>query len=446
MKIKSDFKISIFLYLIIFFCFTSVSLFAQSSNEIPELDKIFDLSNKTAYLPETRQTFRGSSSLDQNVLELSFKKTLEDNGFTFRRDKAFFLDKLRRLRFDRDDLVMDISLYDRESRGTDIVVREYLASESTGDQKDLIFFADKLPVTRPASINELVSIINEADVSKIPKYKFPKYGPAPEIKTPMNFLGPIDIPPPPEARLLSNEIPTSLADSNASGATYHSKSNVKQVETFYQGFFKDNGFEQRKGLSFNVAAVKRIRYEKSDMAVEIYLTPRQDDTCEVTVIKYANRNGMTKAEVDPFATVVLPKEDNAESSDLEDIPRPDNSVRYSGSADNKGANVSYLLPLTVDEAYNFYVKEMATMGWKLKSQMNTAKICDNYSESHNGLSLVPSLFVGSKLDIGSIIKNSYMLEFESDTALAKVMIYANFMHPQSGSIAYIMYTQKMGKQ
>ena len=155
---------------------------------------------------------------------------------------------------------------------------------------------------------------------------------------------------------------------------------------------------------------------------------------------------MTKAEVNPFATVVLPKEDNAESFDLEDVPRPDNSVRYSGSADNKGANVSYLLPLTVDEAYNFYVKEMGTMGWKLKSQMNTAKICDNYSESHNGLSLVPSLFVGSKLDIGSIIKNSYMLEFESDTALAKIMIYANFMHPQSGSIAYIMYTQKMGKQ
>lgn len=449
MNIKYNLKFTLFLCVAIFCTCIFTGAVAELNSEVPALEKIFDLSKKPTYPPGTKQVYRGISALSQNILEREFKKTLEENGFNYRKDKEYALDNGKRMRFDRDDLVIDINLFDFGGKGTRIVAKEYLASEASVDSKDLVNYVFGSSATSSLGTDEFVSIIKSSASKEAPKYKLPKYDPAlsPDIKTSKAYLGPIDIPPPPDGEILSNKLPNNMVGGDASGKIYHTKLNAKQVEEFYLRFFKSQGFVQNKSLNFNILAYKRIRFERSDIAVEVYITARLDNSCEVTVVKYSDRTGMTKMESDPFASVVLPKQDNENSYDLEDIPRPENSVRYSGSVQGRGATITYLLPMTVEEAYNFYRNQMSAMGWKMTSQMDTSRICNEYDKAHRGaISLVPSVFVGKKLDIGTIIKNSYMLEFESNDALAKIMIYPNFVHQKSGSISYILYGKKQRRK
>ncbi|MFA5286839.1 MAG: hypothetical protein WC394_01025 [Candidatus Omnitrophota bacterium] len=303
------------------------------------------------------------------------------------------------------------------------------AAGSSGELKDIYSLVEK-------------QFLKSKDV-EIPDYNH-------YIKSESKFskaLSPVDIPLPPDSELVieNKPLPYNLGYIGIGPAdAYHSKNSSKQVENFYRDFFKKHGFEIKEDMNIRLLLFRRVRFERSDMAVEVYLISKADNSCIVKVARYANRNETTGVEANPFALAVLPKEDNADGLDPDDIPRPQGSVRWSGTA--KNGNLSYFVPMPVLEARKFYLEEMPALGWKLTGEMETDKISDSYAKSHGGVSLVPSIFVGSRIDLGEIIKNSYLLDYNSDSAGAKIMIYPNYLRPNSGSIVDIFYARKEGSR
>lgn len=429
MNKKYSFKISIFLGVLILSSIALVNASDDLSLGVPDLEKIIDLHNNKTGSPGGERLYRINSGLDQDLLEREFKDSLGKNGFLYRKDKEIRFDRSRRLRFDRDNSVIDINLFDLNGQGTEVTINEYLASESPMDLKDIYSLIEK-------------QSLGDKDG------EFPDYNHYAKSKImPSKALAPIDIPPPPDSRLMTENLLSSCGSGCAGtgpGEMYHSKNTSKQVESFYEKFFKMNGFEVRNDMNFRLLVYRRVRFERSDMAVEIYLISRADNSCEVRVVKYANRNETTEVEANPFISAVLPKEDNADGSDFDDIPRLKGSVRWSGSATN--GKISYLVPMTVPDTRKFYLEEMPALGWKLIDEMDTRGAADSYAKSYGGVSLVPSVFVGTRIDLGEIIKNSYMLDYNSDLAGAKIMIYQNYVNPSSGSIVDIFYAEKRGSR
>lgn len=427
---KYSFKISIFIGFLIFSSITLVQASDNLSLEVPDLEKMIDLHNNTRGSFVKGGVYRVNSGLDQSLLEREFKDSLGENGFIYRQDKEIRLKDSRRLRFDRDNSVIDINLFDLEDgHGTEVVIDEYPDSELPLDLKDMQSLVEK-------------KSLGDKDV-EIPKYTH--Y--AKSTIRPSKTFPPVNIPPPPESKPITEEILSSCGSGCSGigpGEVYHSKSTSKQVESFYLKFFKKNGFELREDMNYKLLVYRRLRFERSDMAVEIYLISRVDNTCEVKIVRYADRNEMSEVETNPFALAVLPQEDNADGSDFSDIPRPQGSIRWSGSA--KDGNISYLVPMAVPEARKFYLGEMANSGWKLLFEMDTKKTYDEYAKNYNGDVLIPSIFVGKRIDLSEIVKNSYLLDYESDSAGAKIMIYQNYIKPSSGSIVDIYYGRKRVKR
>jgi len=426
MNIKYSFKNLIFLSALILSSLVLANASDIASLDIPDLEKIIGLDKNKESFSRRGGVYRINSGFNQNLLEREFRASLEANGFLYRKDKELRLEGLRRLRFDRDNAVIDINFFDLNGRGTDVVINKYFVPVSYIDLKDLSALAEKQSF-EPGDL------------------KFPNYNRYAKFRSLVPKSGPpVDIPPPPASEpMAENMFPSCGAgctDWLGPGEMYLSKNTLKQVEAFYEKFFKKNGFALIKDMGITFFAYKRIRFERNDMAVEIYLVSRADNSCEVKIIKYASKDGTTAIEANPFVFAVLPKEDNAKGVDFNDIPRPFGSVRWSGTAENN--NISYLVPLTVLETRKFYLQEMPDRGWELTFEMQTGKAMDAPEEGRSGASFVYSLFIGTKIDLGKIIRDSYLLEFNSEAAEAKIMIYQNYVRPDAGSIVEIFYKEK----
>ena len=424
MNRKYCLKISIFLGVLILSFVVLANASDELGLEVPDLENIIGLRNDKVDSSGVGGVYSINSRLDQNFLEREFRSSLGEKGFLYRKDKELRFDRSRRLRFDRDNLVIDINLFDLRGR-TRVEIEKYFASESPIDLKDIYSLAEK----RSLGPEDM----EFPDYNHYNKFKLGHF----------KSLSLVDIPSPPDSEpLVEKSLPSckGCADGIGPGKIYLSKNTSKQVEGFYRNFFEKNGFVVRKDMNLRLLAYRRVRFERSDMAAEIYLVSRADNSCEVKVVKYANRDDTTTVETNPFAFAVLPKKDNAGGLDFDDIPRPQGSVRWSGTAAKK--NITYLIPMTVLETRKFYLQEMPDSGWRLTDEMETGKVLDENNTSQSRASSLFSLFVGSKIDLGEIIRNSYLLEFKSDSAEAKVMIYQNYVRPNAGSIVDIFYSRR----
>jgi hypothetical protein len=72
------------------------------------------------------------------------------------------------------------------------------------------------------------------------------------------------------------------------------------------------------------------------------------------------------------------------------------------------------------------------------------KANEDYAKIHKGKGIIHSMPIGTNLDLGEIVKDSYGLLFSSNIAMVDIAIYPNFVNPGSGCIADITYTLKKG--
>ena len=365
------------------------------------------------------------SRLDSDTWEMRVKDTFSKMGFTYRKDKEMRIGSFRRLRFDRNNQVIDICLFALENKGTRVVVSHYLASETALDVKNGTSYFSQLPVELPNyKHNNKLNIAT----SKSP------------VDTDKEAYSDFQVPLPPQSELLNDEVPSSLVGNGGIGKMYYIKDNPGSIENFYRASLKQQGFEEIKDKNFILMKIKRIRFERDDMALELYLTPTEGEGCKIIIVKYADRNGASRVETNPLASAGFPKSDNVGGSDLKDIPRPSGSVRLSGGTSDDMSNFSYTLSMSVSEARDFYIKQMSSAGWALVNESNIKQFAEDYAKGHHGKQIIPSVLIGSSLDLGNIIKESIVLDFSSNSATANLMIYPNFINPAAGSIVDITYT------
>jgi len=415
-KYKDIFEIKLFILLIVIF-FPALGFCAE------------DLNPKVNRFANSQQSGNNGrmflSNLDSDTVELRLRESLDKMGFIYQKSKAMKMGAFRRLRFDRNNQIIDVCLFALENKGTRIIVTHYLASDTVLDVKDGANYIRKPSV-------------------ELPKYNYDNKS---QAKIEKSFMGvnkeinysDFQVPVHPKGELLKNAAPSSLVGDGGIGVMYLINDSPKSVEDFYRSALRREGFEEVKDKNFKMMEIKRIRFERRDAALELYLTPTEGETCNIIIVKYADRNGISKAEAEPLAFASFPEKDNFGGVDLEDIPRPSGSVRLSGGTPKDMVNFSYTLPLSVSQARDFYLKQMPSAGWTLVQEVNLRDTDALYAKEHRGKPLVASIPIGTKLDLGEIIKNSCVLDFRSESATVNLIIYTNFLDSKSGSILEVTY-------
>lgn len=362
------------------------------------------------------KTFIYKSSLDQDTIKNEYKAFFQKQGFKYRKDKEAANKVMQYLRFDREDLLIDITLLSFSNSGTKVTITKYPPNSALLDMKEVFSF----------------------DPSKI---KLPDFnrGNNPDTEFSSDALN-FEIPPAPESELLDGKLPEVLTGKNGKGVTYFSKSSPEVVAYFYKEFFRGQGFQAQPDRSFKMGNTSRMRFERKDLAIALFLTLRNGG-CDVIIIKYPGADGGLPVIKDPFSTAVLPKEDNPSGSDLEDIPRPEKSVRTVSNTSANTTTLSYLVPMPPEEARDFYLQQMPSLGWDLTGQIDIGKASDDYMEKTNKPSFIPSAKILDLIDMADIIKKSYLLDFKSSEASARVTISPNFLGQKEGAMVGVLYNK-----
>ncbi len=368
------------------------------------------------------------SKLNQNTIENDYKGFFRAQGFKYRKDKEIRDNLRRRLRFEKDGLAVDIALAN-SGKGTFVWVMKYIIADEVMDIKSIADIR-KTPVEIPLYNNqEKGSSIMPAELSTQDELKYAK------------DYSDFEIPPPPASELINTSPAEPLTGGKGEIFTYYSQKSSKAVESFYFSVMKKNGFRPRADKVIRIASIKRIRFEAKDLAVEMFLSAR-DKGCSVTIVKYPGTGAVFEAEKNPFTKVKLPEKDSAAGIDLKDIPRPEGSTRLSGKLKGNKASLSYLVPMGVLEAKDFYVRSMSNSGWRLVSQVDIGKVSENYAKKNNKpKGLIPQARIAERLNLQEILRSSYVLDFASHEAAAKVMFYPNFVKQGEGSMVDIIYTK-----
>lgn len=376
--------------------------------------------------PEEQKGMRYVSPLDQNALEREFKGLMAGEGFTYRKDKDIRSGKSRRLSFEKDNLSIDVMLYSLGSRGTEVVMTRYLGSEVVLDAKDIDSSLKNPSVQLPSYKKE--------SQARAVSYN-PQQGR--ELETVDSTM---DLPVPPGSELLKEKVPEPLMGVGGLGKVYQSDTRApKDIENFYRLNLKRLGFKENQERAYNVMNFKRLRFESSNMALELYLSPRGEEGSRFILVKYMDKGGVSKIEANPLYMHKQPKNDNANGADLANVPRPPKSVRQSGGTAENSESVSYVTPMNVLELRNFYRQEMPNFGWELSNEVSIRKDDEEYAKKHKGVGFVPSVPIGTQLDLGDIIRDSYILEFKSNGVTAQIMIYPDFTNLAAGAIVDISY-------
>lgn len=370
------------------------------------------------------------SKQDQNALEQHYQSLLKGQGFTYRLDKEIRERFARRLRFDKDDLVVDISLIGRGEEGTQVMIAQYLGSAQALDVKDVISFEGPL-----VSLPEVPGQDKDLTVS-------PAAIPSADSRALAKTLD-FEVPAPLESKSLDKSPLSGLFIGNTKVATYQSNLAPKAVELYYQTFFKRQGFTYRKDKESRILSFRRLQFQRQDLVVDIFLGNR-DTGSLVVIAEYLASEGGLAAEKDTFASANLPQTD-APGVDLVGIPRPPQAVRWTSTKQPNETTVAYATPLSVAELRDFYLETMPSQGWEMVTDMATQEALQTY-ERTTGKKALPSqqMPVSGIGDLNQIIRNSHVLDFKNDTGTARVIIHPNFVDPKSGSLVQIIYTYKEG--
>jgi len=365
------------------------------------------------------------SPLDQNALERQFKELMSAKGFTYRRDKDIRSKAMRRLCFEKDNLTVDVVLAALKGKGTEVIMSKYLSSEVILDAKQAVTYLKNPSVELPN--------YKQDNKSKLVSYK-----PVEDRELETSDIG-MEIPVPPQSEEVKEKVPDPLLGVGGFGKVFQSEvNNPQEVENFYRRALKKLGFHEKQGRGFKVMNFKGLRFESNNMAIELYLSARGDKGSHFIVVKYMDKDGVAKIEANPLYMVKLPEKDNPGGSDLADVPRPASSVRRGGGA-GKGGSASYITSMGVIDVSNFYKQEMPAFGWKLSDEVNIRANDAEYAKKHKGEGFVKSVPIGTKVDLGDVIRDSIVLEFKSRMDTVQIMIYPNFVNPALGSMVDITY-------
>ncbi len=375
-----------------------------------------------------------ASTADQNNIENHYRSFLEKNGFHRLKDKELRTGLTRSMRFERKDIIMDIELVAISGWGTQVNVRQYANTPGCcpgqgADIKDVFTFEGE-----PVSLPDLKA--GESKANKLTSF-VPS---APGKATDLDF----EIPPPPQGAALA-EPPAYFKEAFTSEtivAGYSSKLKPKDVEAFYQTWFKQQIFRSVPDKEFKVLHFRRLKFTRGQLAVEVYIYA-EDAGSVVGIAKYLGPQGGLKAENDPLSLATLPKRDTP-GEDLDNIPRPPRGVRVSQTEIQGKMSIQYSTPLTIAQVRDFYMSRMSQGSWKLISSVSIGEAMKRYKQVTNK-ELQANVNVAGPTNFNQVMSESYALDYQNSDGHARIMIYPNFID-KSGSLVTVSFKKATGKR
>ncbi len=371
-------------------------------------------------------SFTYLTRLSQNAIENNYKSFFRSQGFKYRKDKDLRTGMARRFRFDKDDLAVDISLASRGAKGTMILVMQYFTYDANIDLKDLgesYKWKPELPEYSPEEKFSTAPFTSQGKTQYSQGYSL------------------FEIPAPQGAEIVDTKSSFPLTGGTGKAVSYNSNQSPQAVEKFYADFFKKSGFKIRKDKQMKVGDMKRMRFEREDLAVDLMLKNREKG-CLFTIIKYPGPNIFSAAENNPFFNVKMPTKDVATNVKLKDIPRPNKSVLFSGNERGKKTYMTYFSQETTSNLRDFYMRQLLNSGWRLENQLNFSKIPADYGRKNNKpTDLMPSVQIAQYMNLKEVLGKSFCLDFISVSGKVRIMVYPNFAQQNKGSMVDIIYTR-----
>ena len=228
------------------------------------------------------------------------------------------------------------------------------------------------------------------------------------------------------------------------GTAYKSDDDERTIESFYQIFFRNNGFKKMSNRKVTGTVARRMQFKKENLVVEVAIFPSEEGT-DVAVAKYTLPEGVSKIEDLPLSIsdtfFPMPKED-AEGEDLEMVSRPPDSIRMGNFSVEDRTYVTYATELTIFEALDFYRDEMNFEGWELVQEMDTGKLLSDYKEvtGKSGLNLgkVNSLIQGMG-NVNQAMASSFILDFAGPEGFVKITIMPNVLPMDQATVVQITH-------
>lgn len=251
------------------------------------------------------------------------------------------------------------------------------------------------------------------------------------------------VPAPPESKMLENtQGEKKIGDKVLRGADYQSAKEQAAIIEYYQGFFEEEDFKQiQDNYLHEGAGVRRLRFKKEDLVVDLILMPNAQGT-SVGIVKYLQPQGSPDLEKTLPAVsdlISLPQTDS-EGEDLATIPRPPKSVRVQSFGLGKTIQLIYTSSLPIEEVKEFYLDQMPYAGWQIKRDAPVSQAAEAYKSKTGKNTLVPPIFSDGE-NLGNVAAGAALLDFENQGEKARITIFSNFMGKESGSMVHIEYTK-----
>lgn len=252
-----------------------------------------------------------------------------------------------------------------------------------------------------------------------------------------------DVPAPPHSKLLDTK-ELRMANRQINTVLYGSDEDISTVSDYYRDFFQEQEFQ--KILDTLNAKTKKqlLRFKQDELVVSIAVFIRGGQT-NVVIAKYLQAQGEPPPEeIKPSvkdSLFALPKKD-VPGIDLSGIPRPPEGIRIMSRDEGGGATVMYTTPIDVATTADFYRREMAAQRWEPADEMAVWKAVDGYEKATGKKNLgIKSPFSDGE-DFEQVVRDSYVLNFNSGSSTAEVIIFPNFAGRDLGSIVQITYIEK----
>lgn len=252
------------------------------------------------------------------------------------------------------------------------------------------------------------------------------------------------VPGPPQSKPLGSQ-PLRIGGREILASAFESQEEKSHIVDYYQDFFKEQDFKQLSDKPIFKTTTRQMRFKKEDLVVDVYLSAQEEKT-EVVVAKYLQPEGAPDLENSPLSVkdsfFSLPTQD-APGEDLRFIPRPPESLRLSSIKLDQGKNIflTYMTPLSVEQAKDFYKLNMPYQTWLIQRDMPTGELVEDYKKATGKKSLGMYSAFSDAENFDSVVHDGYLLDFKSGFGSASITIFPNFIDKKLGSVVQIVYLE-----
>jgi len=249
-----------------------------------------------------------------------------------------------------------------------------------------------------------------------------------------------EVPAPPGGSLVETH-PMTMGGRKVETFLYKTAVEQDKIREFYEHFFEAKDFEVILDRRDKKQNEKFLRFKREDLVVNIAFL----DNGQIVIAKYLQPKGSPDIEKMPLSVkdfaANLPTQD-VEGKDLEDVPRPPSSVRFTNTEIGTRSLLVYRSSLTVEDIRGFYQSEMARLGWQLEGDFAVNKAVEAYKNNTRRKDLGIRTPFSDGEDLADIVSGAYLLNFKGSDAKVMITVFPDFVDKKSGTVVNIDYSKE----